>query len=749
MGDAASTVDIKLVTTADTSGVQQTRDQYEDLFNDLKKGVADALSAQGVDPKFISHVVDEFDRLNRELQETGASGDVVVEKIAKLQASLTAAAAAEEKRVRQLKVNFEMALHEKDVQEEAAANQRRRREEDQLAMEAEGRELKKNTELLEAEIMARLKAERATKEAASNTQALGGAMKGVQRDIGGAAMQAAYFVDDMQYGIRGILNNIPQLVMALGMGGGLAGIISIAAVAVNFLWEKFGGAHQAKEEVEKVNESLSAMHRALDDVKKAADDAFQKDLKKYSAEVDSVCEAWKRGVEDIKRIVGYHNELAAVQTKIANHKLEIDRQNALAGASTDDERKTINTKFDARKAAVNNASDIEQAKRNLDAEKVNSEELRRQFSNVSGRKDDAEGRINAGDEIVKRIGWTSDQGRAVSEDEKARKKIEELQQKVRELEEEDKALSPYSSPEASDARNDLIVEEKAKLEAATKDRNLKSAGVKEAKERLASGDGLTFEGDKERAKEQQQKDPEGAAAALRTAQRREQEAAQVTGTRKAAEEALTKYTAELAKIREAEARHEEQMLLRRKELELAEIKDSEDFAKAGAAKVIADKEADEKTRKQQMEEQARKLENDAQAAEQRGDTKGAEEARRKAAEYKLPDNATPEQKRKVALDQAAQREKDKPKTVSAGGVTDPLSNLAANLGPAGKALGDAVNKLKDGATGKEIEAVLSHLTELTPLITRQYAESATTKKKLADVEKQLAELKLQLRSTQI
>ena len=35
-------------------------------------------------------------------------------------------------------------------------------------------------------------------------------------------------MDDVQYGIKGILNNIPGLVMGFGGGAGLAGAVSIA-----------------------------------------------------------------------------------------------------------------------------------------------------------------------------------------------------------------------------------------------------------------------------------------------------------------------------------------------------------------------------------------------------------------------------------------------------------------------------------------------------------------------------------------
>lgn len=42
-------------------------------------------------------------------------------------------------------------------------------------------------------------------------------------------------IEDAQYGFRGVVNNIPQIVMLFGGGAGLAGAISIASVALNQL----------------------------------------------------------------------------------------------------------------------------------------------------------------------------------------------------------------------------------------------------------------------------------------------------------------------------------------------------------------------------------------------------------------------------------------------------------------------------------------------------------------------------------
>ena len=66
--------------------------------------------------------------------------------------------------------------------------------------------------------------------------------------------------EDAQYGIRGVLNNIPGLIVSLGGTAGLAGAISIAAVGLSLLYEKFGGVKEkAGEAAEKVRDAATAM----------------------------------------------------------------------------------------------------------------------------------------------------------------------------------------------------------------------------------------------------------------------------------------------------------------------------------------------------------------------------------------------------------------------------------------------------------------------------------------------------------
>lgn len=73
--------------------------------------------------------------------------------------------------------------------------------------------------------------------------------KGRGRNVGQSALELSRAFEDAQYGIRGVLNNIPSLVLSLGGGAGLAGVISLAAVAASTLWTKFsGGTQKAKED---------------------------------------------------------------------------------------------------------------------------------------------------------------------------------------------------------------------------------------------------------------------------------------------------------------------------------------------------------------------------------------------------------------------------------------------------------------------------------------------------------------------
>lgn len=127
----------------------------------------------------------------------------------------------------------------------------------------------------------------------------GGNVKGIAKeteklghkgDAGRAVLELSRGFEDAQYGIRGVLNNIPGLVMAIGGTAGMAGALSLAAVAGSLLWEHFGqGTAKAKAETEDVADAVKGMLQVyksfLDagkdtraEVTAAAADKLKKDL---------------------------------------------------------------------------------------------------------------------------------------------------------------------------------------------------------------------------------------------------------------------------------------------------------------------------------------------------------------------------------------------------------------------------------------------------------------------------------------
>lgn len=87
------------------------------------------------------------------------------------------------------------------------------------------------------------------------------------KNMGQGALQAAYFFDDLQYGIRGIMNNIPGLVIGFGGGAGLAGAMSLAVLAGAKLYEWMGNTEAKSKElakaIEQQNEAIAKSQQVI------------------------------------------------------------------------------------------------------------------------------------------------------------------------------------------------------------------------------------------------------------------------------------------------------------------------------------------------------------------------------------------------------------------------------------------------------------------------------------------------------
>lgn len=100
-------------------------------------------------------------------------------------------------------------------------------------------------------------------EAKKKAGVAAGALGEKNKDAGRGMLYAAQEAQDLQYGVLGVLNNIPQLLSALGLGVGLTGVISLLAVAIAVLGPKlFDMGGEAEEAAKKLDDAAEASARA-------------------------------------------------------------------------------------------------------------------------------------------------------------------------------------------------------------------------------------------------------------------------------------------------------------------------------------------------------------------------------------------------------------------------------------------------------------------------------------------------------
>ncbi len=214
------------------------------------------------------------------------------------------------------------------------------------------------TRAQEREAQAAEKAARAEAQAAEKSRALNQSTqqldKGSQQTtrsvkrMGQGLLQVAYFMDDVQYGIKGILNNIPGLVIGFGGGAGLAGAMSLAVLAGAKLYEWMGNTEAKSKELAKAieeeaeafrklkaeveetwrqNQNEQILREALDSAKKIAD------YRKLESE------ALKYSLDYRKELISLESGIKDDEAEIARLKVEEDFANGLLGEGSDAERR--------------------------------------------------------------------------------------------------------------------------------------------------------------------------------------------------------------------------------------------------------------------------------------------------------------------------------------------------------------------------------------------------------------------------
>ena len=158
---------------------------------------------------------------------------------------------------------------------------------------------------------------------------------GRTRNFGQAAMEASRAVEDLQYGIGGVVNNIPSLVMALGGGMGMTAVISLAAVGVNQLVKNFtavdpaakAATDAAAEHVKGLRDKISGLAQDLRALQVGAERAAmetQASLVQTAANAASAAIDKAGGRARVERLSGRNDLPLTIKENVAAAKAAMD-----------------------------------------------------------------------------------------------------------------------------------------------------------------------------------------------------------------------------------------------------------------------------------------------------------------------------------------------------------------------------------------------------------------------------------------
>lgn len=167
------------------------------------------------------------------------------------------------------------------------------------------------------------------------------------KNMGQRMLQVAYFMDDVQYGIKGILNNIPGLVIGFGGGAGLAGALSLATLAGAKLYEWMSSAEEKSVDLtEKIKEQAQALKDEFGNIQREADNkavvSFEEEAAKRIAEYrKNEADSLERSYNYRKRLIDLESGIEDDEAEIARLKVEEDFANGKLGEGSEAERRRI------------------------------------------------------------------------------------------------------------------------------------------------------------------------------------------------------------------------------------------------------------------------------------------------------------------------------------------------------------------------------------------------------------------------
>lgn len=712
---------LQIASEADLKGFDDFEQAYQKALAATKEILGGVLGDQGASPEFIEKAKAGIDEITAKLASAKGAANFaeVAADVQRMTAALQAAAEAEGLRIARAKQAQQVAAESARYEADDASRMRAMAQQRQLDAELEERSHRQRMAHAAAEIemqralaqAAQMRQEQqitsevmgkgdyspaedvaAWKARESAVKATGAAAQMSGANAGLAALQLAQFVDDAQYGLRGVMNNIPGLVLAMGGSAGLAGAMSIALVAGTKLWEMFSGAQQAEKDTEAVKKRMEEVATAAEAAAESTASVFEADMSDYLDSLGEMTARWRESKSHISEALQYANEMAKAQQQIAEAAVEGQRVEALKGAKTKEQRDSINAAFDMQIAGIRRQGEAEARARAEAAQRATAITAQQQ---ADATKAAAEAARNAGVANDQGIAAITGGGMGNLSDQAARER-------------ERMMLG------ADNASLDRTARQR-ELTAAERERALSNAKRMQELNVFAAGDAsalkgnapLTFEGAKKAA---QEKGDSGSLAAI-TAAEKELETRLKERVKIAEEAAELEKKAHDAQI----AANDEQQRLK-----LVQVKNAADTA-TSATKEMRDTE----------ESQWKKAESKREAEERAAKQKAAEDKRAE----------------REAL--RAQKERDAAANRNAGGAAAEAGSDAAGalrgqgLGAAADSLSRATEKLRDGATASEAAAAAKAVNDLVPMVSQFNAQ---TRKELSELAAAVKSLQAQFKN---
>jgi len=175
--------------------------------------------------------------------------------------------------------------------------------------------------------------------AATSLNALHGAQTraaGSSRNMGMAVMQASRGIQDLQYGLHGAVNNFEGIATALGLGAGVAGVVTLLAVAVQQLGPKvvdwFNSLNQEGADLDKLRKQLGDVSTALRDGYSESQQAATEASAAFTEQV----KVESRAVDDEKKAIDAVIASLRLRNQIQDSAEEFALRNQVEGIRASD-----------------------------------------------------------------------------------------------------------------------------------------------------------------------------------------------------------------------------------------------------------------------------------------------------------------------------------------------------------------------------------------------------------------------------